>query len=294
MGTRTGSFPIGFRRGGSDWQKKDLRGLAKWAKSSGFDHIDLQRVSPDDIATLKSEGLSLGSADLIDFGKLMANDPGQRKELIALNAAYVKDAAAAGAKTFFTCIIPGDPAKKRAENYSLALECFAPIAQAADDAGATIAIEGWPGGAPHFATLCCNPETCRSFIKDLGCKSVGINYDPSHLIRLGIDHIRFLNEFVSKVWHVHAKDTEIIPEAIYEFGLYQDSVFQKPHGYGAQAWRYTIPGSGVTRWSESFKILKAAGYNGVVSVELEDENFNGSEDGEKSGFLHSLAFLKGA
>ena len=292
MATRTGSFPIGFRRGWSDWQKKDLKALAQWAKSSGFDRIDLGRASHEDISILRAAGLDIGSADLIDFGAIMANDPGKRKDVIAQNVTYVKDAAAAGAKVFFTCIIPGDASKKRAENYALALESFAPIAKAAEDAGATIAIEGWPGGA-SLPNLCCTPETYRSFIKDIGAKSMGINYDPSHLIRLGVDHIRFLNEFAHKVYHVHGKDTELIAEAAYEYGLYQGSVFVKGHGFGEHVWRYTIPGSGCTRWSESFKILKAAGYKGAVCVELEDENFNGSEDGEKAGFLHSLAFLKG-
>ena len=56
---------------------------------------------------------------------------------------------------------------------------------------------------------------------------------------------------------------------------------------------YTLPGHGLARWSEIFSILKSSGYKGAVSVELEDENFNGSEAGEKAGLLNSLAFLKG-
>jgi sugar phosphate isomerase/epimerase len=122
---------------------------------------------------------------------------------------------------------------------------------------------------------------------------VALNYDPSHLIRLGVDHVRFLEEFLPHVVHVHAKDTEIIPEAVYEFGLYQGSAFRGPHQFGEQSWRYTVPGQGVARWATIFKILKEASYKGVVSIELEDENFNGSEEGEKAGFLASLGYLKG-
>ena len=291
MGTRTGNYPIGFRRIRSDWQTKDLKTLAAWAKLSGFDRIDLAKVTKEEIAILDGAGLALGSADLIDFGQIMANDPGKRKETIAANVTYVKEAAIAGAKIFFTCVIPDDPTRKRSENYALALECFGPIAQAADEVGARIVIEGWPGRGV-MANLCCTPETYRSFMKDIGCKSVGINYDPSHLIRLGVDHIRFLHEFAPKVYHVHGKDTELISEAVYEYGLYQSSVFGTPHGYGDLVWRYTIPGSGCTRWPEALRILHSSGYNGTVSVELEDENFNGTEAGERAGLLHSLAFLK--
>ena len=44
MATRTGNFPIGFRRGWTDWQKKDLKALAGWAKQSGFDTVDLREA----------------------------------------------------------------------------------------------------------------------------------------------------------------------------------------------------------------------------------------------------------
>src|SRR5205823_6528493 len=100
-------------------------------------------------------------------------------------------------------------------------------------------------------------------------------------------------EFAPHVKHVHAKDTDIDSNATYEFGS-QDAVFAKSHGFGQWGWRYTIPGHGQTRWNEVFKILAGAGFKGAVSVELEDENFNGSEEGEKAGLLNSLAYLKGA
>ena len=40
-------------------------------------------------------------------------------------------------------------------------------------------------------------------------------------------------------------------------------------------------------------LLKSSGYAGMVSVELEDENFNGTEEGEKSALAHSLDYLRG-
>jgi len=57
------------------------------------------------------------------------------------------------------------------------------------------------------------------------------------------------------------------------------------------AWRYTIPGHGQMRWLKAFQILKAAGYQGAVSIELEDENFNTGEAGEKQGILSGSHFL---
>ena len=293
MKTRTGNFPIGFRRGWLPWQKDNLATLASWTKETGFEHIDLGTVTADDATTLAAAGLRLGSVDLMNFGKIMQNDAGARKELIANNVAYVQQAAKLGAKAIFTCIIPGDPAKKKAENYALAVESYAPIAQACAANGVKLAVEGWPGGGPYLANLCCTPDTCRSFLKDLG-SGCGLNFDPSHLIRLGVDHVRFLREFLPAVVHVHAKDTELMPEAVYEYGLYQSSPTAKAHGFGDLVWRYTIPGSGQGRWTEIFKILSQGAYQGLVSVELEDENFNtGTPEGEKAGLSHALAFLRG-
>jgi sugar phosphate isomerase/epimerase len=293
MTTRTGNFPIGFRRGWSDWQKNDLPALAKWAKTTGFEALDLGKVGPEEIKTLQSADLKLGSADLLDFGNIMASDDGKRKETIAQNIAYIKSAAGLGAKLFFTVVIPGDHAAKRADNYKLAVESYAPICEAAASVGGFIVIEGWPGGDPWLSSLCCSPESVRMFLKDVP-RGAALNYDPSHLIRLGIDHIRFLKEFIASVKHVHAKDTELFPEAQYEFGLYQDGITAKGHGFGALAWRYTIPGHGVARWTQIFKTLSEHKYAGIVSVELEDENFNGSEIGEKAALTHSLEFLRSA
>ena len=98
------------------------------------------------------------------------------------------------------------------------MECYTPIAHACAEVGASLAIEGWPGGPPYFANICCTPETTRQFIKDIG-RGIGLNYDPSHLIRLRVDHIRFLKEFAAQVKHVHAKDTDVDADALYEFGM---------------------------------------------------------------------------
>ena len=122
---------------------------------------------------------------------------------------------------------------------------------------------------------------------------MGINYDPSHLIRQGIDPIRFLREFGGRVFHVHGKDTELLPENLYEYGHEQPPTFGKRFRYGAMAWRYTIPGHGVMRWSEAFGILEGLGYAGCVSIELEDANFNGDEETEKLGILQGIRFLSG-
>jgi sugar phosphate isomerase/epimerase len=123
-------------------------------------------------------------------------------------------------------------------------------------------------------------------------RGLGINYDPSHLIRMSIDHTRFAAEFADRIAHVHAKDTEIITDNVYEIGLYQKSIYQKPCFCGEFAWRYTIPGHGMARWSHILATLEKAGFTGVVSVELEDADYNGTELGEQAGLLTALRYLE--
>ena len=80
MTTRTGNFPIAFRRGWGDWTR-NLSSLAKWAAENKFEALDIINVTPADLDTLKSAGVRIGSADLIDFGNLLTNDAAKRAKL---------------------------------------------------------------------------------------------------------------------------------------------------------------------------------------------------------------------
>ncbi len=292
MKTRTGKFPIGFRRGGG-WQD-DIQALAKWAKDSGFESIDLGKATQEDMAALKQNGLQVGSCDLIDWPGLFSKDTGEQKAAVQANLEYMKTTAALGASRFFLVVMPKDPSLKMSENLNIAAKSLGELAKVAEGLNSMLVMEGWPGGWPQYSNLCCNPETYRWMIKECASKGLGINYDPSHLIRMGIGPVRFLNEFALHVGHVHGKDTEVQRDNLYEYGLYQFSAFV-PHPHcGESVWRYTIPGHGQARWVKIFQILESVGYKGIVSVELEDASFTGSPEAEKQGLLCSLAFLQTA
>lgn len=297
MPTRTGALSIGFRQGWQSWQK-DLDSLLAWAVKSGFEAIDLTNATPACATKVLAAGLKLGSVDLLDFPKLMAKDPGRRQELVGKNIEHIKAMTAAGAKTFFTCMLPEDPAAKRSENYKLAVETFAPLCATAQAAGAKIAVEGYPGGPPHYGAIGCTPESVRALARDLpggnGQGGFALNYDPSHLLRLGICPLRFAKEFAHLVAHAHAKDTEILSDNVYEFGLYQSATFADAVPFGEHVWRYTIPGRGQVPWSRCLKTLSDSGYTGPVCIELEDAHFNGSESTEKEGLLYAQNFLRSA
>lgn len=291
MITRTGGYRIGFRAGGTPWQK-DLNQLSRWAKDVGFALIDLTQASGNDVRTVRSAGLDVVSVDLLTWAALLSEDEGKRKACIESNRAHIRDMALLGVKVFFAVVIPENPNAELKRNFELAVESYGDLAQTAEAAGTAVVLEGWPGMPPHYANLCCNPEQYRAILKEVPSRGLAINLDTSHLIRMGIDHVRFVDEFAGRVGHVHGKDCEILTDAVYDIGVYQRSLSQSPHRYGEFAWRYTIPGHGVTRWSYILRVLQAAGFKGAVSVELEDEEFNGTEDGERRGLIVSHAYLQ--
>jgi sugar phosphate isomerase/epimerase len=284
--TRTGAFPIGFRRGWSDWQK-DLDGLIAWAKANDIGVIDLGGDADVAGAKTKAAGIRVGSADLPTWSGLITADKAKQADAIAKQATYLEACAGHGINNFFIVMLPDDASKPRSENFALMVEGLNELVPHLEKTGGRLVIEGWPGPG----ALCCTPEGYRALIKEVPSTSIGINYDPSHLIRMGIDPIRFVEEFAGRVYHVHGKDTEIFPESVYEYGIEQPATFAKGHGFGSLAWRYTIPGHGQMRWLKAFEILEAAGYQGAVSIELEDENFNTGEAGEKQGILSGSHFL---
>ena len=284
--TRTGNFPIGFRRGGGEWQQ-EISSLTKWAKENEFAALDLGS-SHADVAAVRDAGLQVGSIDLPGWQGLFSADETTRAQTVEKCATYVAEAAAKGVSNFFMVILPADPKLPRAENFGYATQALGALAPTLEAHNAQVVIEGWPGAG----SLCCTPETYRALFAAVPSKSIGINYDPSHLIRMGIDPIRFLREFGARVHHVHGKDCEITAEDLYEYGWELPSPFKESPAFGETAWRYTIPGHGNSNWSEICRILVEQNYAGAICIELEDANYNGSEAGAKAGLLAGAQFLR--
>ncbi len=285
--TRTGNFPIGFRRLGADWMK-DVTALAAFANEHGLEHVDLHCDADACGKDVLAAGLKLGSVDLPDWPGLAAPDKARREEAVRRNQDYIETCAALGARKFFLVVQAEDGERSRAENFDLALEGYNALAPVLAKHEAWIVMEGCPGAN----VLACTPDSYRLFLAECEAR-VAVNYDPSHLIRMGIDPIRFLRAFAPHVQHVHAKDTELFAEAVYEHGYHVPPVREATHGFGGTYWRYAIPGHGCMRWREAFAILEDSGYQGQISIELEDEHFNGSEAGEQAGLMHACRFLAG-
>jgi sugar phosphate isomerase/epimerase len=186
-------------------------------------------------------------------------------------------------------MLPEKPDLPRQENFAYMVESFTALVPVLEALVSRVVIEGWPGPG----ALCCTPEVLRAFFTKCPSPVMGINYDPSHLLRMGIDPLQFLREFGSRVYHIHGKDTELISENLYEYGHEQPATFASRYAFGGWSWRYTIPGHGVMHWGAALQMLHDMGYAGSISIELEDANFNGTTAGEQQGILQGAQFLTG-
>lgn len=100
---------------------------------------------------------------------------------------------------------------------------------------------------------------------------IGANFDPSHLWWQGIDPVEAVRELLEQdaVFHVHAKDTRIDPR---NSGL-NGNLDTKSYGdIGQRSWvfRSVGYGHGVEWWKDFVSVLRAYGYDHVLSIEHED------------------------
>ncbi len=147
--------------------------------------------------------------------------------------------------------------------------------------------EPWPDGE-NIAT---SPVGFSALFKAFGNSPyVGLQYDPSHLVRQFMDPIQTARDFVDRIYDVHLKDTEILWPTLRAGGI---NPVNK-----ASWWRYRIPGMGSMPWREFFNVLQDVGYSGSMSIEQEDPLY-GADDNPgpdfspdfKMGFVMAKRYL---
>ncbi len=280
IGTRSPGFAvqIGFEA------------YANWLAESGFDAVDTPVLTRQIARTCERLGLAIGTCDGRQAGLLSADAATRRKALNNLKR-DISAIARYGGHTYFAVLMPDDQSQSRAATFAIFKKVYPRVVEHAEKEGVQIAIEPWPGGAPHYPNLGCTPESLRLIFEEIPSPNLGICFDPSHFLRIQVDYLRLLHEFGDRVRHVHLKDTEIIVEKLYESGILGES-HGRTYGFGEGWWRYTIPGEGEVDWNLVIRRLEEAGYDGVLSVELEDHHFWATPELQKEGLLRSKEFIE--
>lgn len=267
-----------------------IAATAIWAKEAGLDILDVHQLTSEVKAACEEAGIGIGSVDAQQTAKLLSRDDAVRRDAAEAVKRQMTDMAKLGASVMFMCLVPEDLTLPRKEGFAIWKDTFPELVRHAEVQGVYMAIEGWPGPAPYYPTLGCTPEMWRAMFEAIPSKHFGLNYDPSHLVRLGIDYLRALSEFGDRVVHCHGKDTEILRDELYECGVLQ-ATFGEKYKFSEGSWRYTIPGEGEVEWSKVAVRLDRIGYKGAVSIELEDHRYWGSIEAERQGIVKAAGHL---
>ncbi|WP_145020297.1 sugar phosphate isomerase/epimerase [Paenibacillus sp. Y412MC10] len=267
-----------------------IRQTALWAAEAGLDILDVPQLTPEVKQACEEAGVGIGSVDAQQTAKLLSRDDSVREAAVTSVKQQMDGISELGGSVMFMCLVPEDHTLPRREGFAIWKDTFPELVRHAEEKGVYMAIEGWPGPAPYYPTLGCTPEMWRAMFEAIPSRHFGLNYDPSHLVRLGIDYLRALCEFGDRVVHCHGKDTEILHDELYECGVIP-ATFGEKYGFSEGSWRYTIPGHGEVEWSKVAVRLDRLGYQGAVSIELEDHRFWGSIEAERQGIVKAAEHL---
>jgi sugar phosphate isomerase/epimerase len=279
----------------------ELAEIAAWAGDQGYEalevaawpalgdrpftatHVDVDQLSAaaaDDVRGLfEKHALTLSSIAYYD--NPLHPDAGERRAVHDHLHSCIDAAALLGAPTVGT-FVGRDPGKSVAENLREAERVFPALVDHAGEKGVKLIIEncvmeGWhPDGYP--GNLAYSPELWE-WMFGLG---LYLNFDPSHLVWMGIDPVEAVKPYVDKIPHAQAKDVQLFPELRNRYG-WPGKAVDRPDPWDVGWWRYRVPGLGEVDWNRLVDALYEGGFDGVLSVEHEDPVWGGTEDKVKTG-----------
>ena len=116
-----------------------------------------------------------------------------------------------------------------------------------------------------------------------GHRRFGFNYDPSHLGYQGVDYVKFIRTFGSRIYHVHMK------EVWWGHGDGTAGVFGGHTSFGdaRRFWDFRSLGHGDIRFEDIIVALNDTGYRGPLSVEWEDIRMD-----REHGAAEAAAFVR--
>lgn len=267
---------IGLLATGVLRSRVDYRELVHWSAEHGYQAIDVPDQPVDAVDVARAAGLEPAATG--GLPPLILADPSQREENVARALQRLEDVARQGIG--IVMLGHGKVADRSDdENFELARLGYTPVAERAEKLGLKLAIEHYPN---YGRNLAISPATWRRLFELVPVPSLGLCIDPSHLVFLGIDYLRAVREFGSRIHYAHAKDTEIIPEGLYQQGILAGPQFgRKPVGQPGW-WRYTLPGYGQVHWGAYVGALLDVGYDGILSVEHEDDLWGWRDDPDRA------------
>jgi sugar phosphate isomerase/epimerase len=289
---------------------RPLDQIVAWAADNGFEalevaawpdlgdrpftatHLKAESFSQEDADTTRElfdrHGIAISSLSFYDNN--LHPDPSQRKAINDHVLACIDAAAMLGCPTVGT-FVGRNPTRTVAQDLRDAERVFPPLIERAGERGVKLIIEncpmeGWhPDGYP--GNLAYSPELWE-WMFSLG---LYLNYDPSHLMWMGIDPAAVIKPYVDRIPHAQAKDIQLFPEQRNRYG-WPGKAVDRPDPWDVGWWRYRVPGLGQVDWVRVVDALYEGGSTAVLSVEHEDPVWGGTEDRIEKGLKVSHRTLR--
>jgi sugar phosphate isomerase/epimerase len=286
-----------------------LAEVAKFASQAGYDCVELMcwpvskaerryagvtHVDVTDFTSAKADNIRRTMADakvaisaLGYYPNPLSPKPEESELAVAHLKKVIQAAALLGLKTINT-FIGRDWTKSVDDNWPRLLDTWKPLVKFAEGNGIRVGIENcpmlfsrdeWPGGK-NIAT---SPKLWRRLFNDIGSDSLGLNYDPSHMIWQQMDYLQPMRDFQDRLFHIHAKDVRLDRQRLNEVGI-----LAHPNEYHTPK----LPGLGDVHWGQFFSILTDVGYSGPVCVEVEDRAYEASLDSRQASLIQSHTYLR--
>lgn len=170
---------------------------------------------------------------------------------------------------------PQTTAEMVEEGYAKIRELWSPIFDVFDDAGVRFALEVHPTeiAFDYYST----EKLLQVFRRR---PTLGINYDPSHLVWQGVNELTFLRDFADRIYHVHIKDVKINKNE--RAGILGSHL---EFGDPRRKWNFVSVGHGDVDFDGIIRELNFINYDGPLSVEWEDSGME-REFGAKEAFAY--------
>ncbi len=159
---------------------------------------------------------------------------------------------------------------------------WGPILEAFDKVNVNFALEVHP---TEIAFDIASAERALEAVK--GHRRFGFNYDPSHLGYQGVDYVKFIRVFGSRIYHAHMKDVW------WGHGDGAVGVFGGHTNFGdaRRFWDFRSLGHGDIKFEDVIVALNDVGYRGPLSVEWEDIRMDRAHGAtEAAAFVRKVDF----
>lgn len=155
---------------------------------------------------------------------------------------------------------PQTTAQMIEDGYARIKELWSPIFDVLDACGVKFALE------IHPTELAFDYYSWKKLLEVFDCrKTLGMNFDPSHLVWQGMDPKLLIRDFPDRVYHVHMKDVKMNLDG--RTGILGSHLeFGDTH----RGWNFVSLGHGDVDFDGIIRELNRAGYEGPLSVEWED------------------------